>query len=203
MNPVRSIRIVACLVTLALSWKVLTGAQNPKLVPPLPDNVQWSSDHQLHAYFVDRFLESEGNGISRVYQPPMTLRESMRLRITSRDVYKLDGFDLIGIGKHPAPVAFLGRNRHTVSLGRQTRPLTTFEERAISELTAGEDVAVQSDPTGRAIVGALRAKEDCLRCHGGKTGDVLGALSYRLTPAETLKPATLKGSGSSRIGNTE
>jgi len=155
-----------------------------KRLRPLLANVQWSSDYDLHAYFVDRFLESEGNGISRVYQPPMSIRESMRLRITSRETYSLDSFDLIGVGKHPDPVAFLGRHHESVAMLRQTRPLTSFESRAVAELIAGEDVAVEANQAGRFVVGALRAKEDCLKCHGGKTGDVLGALSYRLTPAE-------------------
>jgi hypothetical protein len=161
-----------------------TGLLNrlrPRLV-----NVQWSSDHDLHAFYVDRFLESEGNGITRVVQIPMAIQESMRLRITSRDTYKLDSLDLIGVGKHPDPVAFLGRSHRTVWTQRETRPLSAFEKRAIAELTAGEDVAVESDYNGRLVVGALRAQEDCLKCHGAKTGDVLGALVYRLTPAAAL-----------------
>src|SRR5262245_3616853 len=186
MNPLRTIRVVVCLLVLTLSWNVLTGAQKTVTTGPQ----LWSSDFALHAYFVDRFLESPGNGIGRVYQPPMALTDSMRLRITSRETYKLDSFDLVGVGKHPEPVAFLGRTHQRVAMLRQTRTLTPFETRALAELASGEDVAVQKDETGgRAIVGALRAKEDCLRCHGGKTGDVLGALSYRLTLEEPLSAA--------------
>jgi hypothetical protein len=166
--------------TLQTATEVLTRLR------PLLTNVQWSAAYDLHAYFVDRFLESEGNGLSRVFQEPMALRDSMRLRITSRNTYKLDSLDLIGVGKHPDPVAFLGRGHRTTLIQRLTRPLTPFEERAIAELKAGEDVAVETDHTGRVVVGALRAQEDCLKCHGGKTGDVLGALSYRLTPAGPL-----------------
>jgi hypothetical protein len=165
---------------------VYTTTEVLKRLRPQFANVQWSSDYDLHAYFVDRFLESPGNGISRVYQAPMSIRDSMRLRITSRDTYRLESFDLIGVGKHPDPVAFLGRRHQTVSLNRQTRALTAFEERAVAELKAGEDVAVEANETGRFVVGALRAQEDCLKCHGGKTGDVLGALSYRLTSAEPM-----------------
>jgi len=166
-----------------------TSSELLKRLRPQLANVQWSSDYDLHTYFVDRFLESEGNGISRVYQDPMSLRDSMRLRITSRDTYKIEGFDLIGVGKHPDPVAFLGRRHQTVVLNRQTRALTAFEQRAVAELKAGEDVAVETNETGRFVVGALRAQEDCLKCHGGKTGDVLGALSYRLISAKPVNSA--------------
>jgi hypothetical protein len=160
-----------------------TGTAFLKRVRPRLANVQWSSDYDLHAYFVDRFLESPGNGISRVMQDPMALQDSMRLRITSRDTYELESLDLIGIGKHPAPVGFLGRRHQTVSMNRETRALTAFEEKAVAELKAGEDVASETGRTGRVVVGALRAREDCLKCHGGNPGDVLGALSYRLIPA--------------------
>ena len=91
-----------------------------KSLRPLLSKVQWSSDYDLHAYYVDRFLASEGNGIGRVVQWPMSIRESMRLRITSGDTYRLESFDLIGIGKHPNPVAFLGRYHQTVATLRQT-----------------------------------------------------------------------------------
>jgi len=174
----------------------LTGAETLytttellKRLRPQLANVQWSSDYDLHTYFVDRFLESPGNGISRVYQDPMSLRDSMRLRITSRDTYKIESFDLIGVGKHLDPVAFLGRRHQTVVLNRETRPLTAFEQRAVAELKAGEDVAVENNETGHFVVGALRAQEDCLKCHGGKTGDVLGALSYRLISAQPVNSA--------------
>jgi hypothetical protein len=157
-----------------------------KRLRPMLSNVQWSSDYDLHVYYVDRFLASEGNGISRVIQLPMSIRESMRLRITSRDTYRLESLDLIGIGKHPNPVAFLGRYHQTVATLRQTRPLTTFEKEAVAELSAGEDVAIRAGESERLVVGALRAQKDCLMCHGAKIGDLLGALSYRLTPAQPL-----------------
>jgi hypothetical protein len=157
-----------------------------KRLRPLLSNVQWSSDYDLHAYYVDRFLASEGNGISRVLQWPMSIRESMRLRTTSRDTYRLESFDLIGIGKHPNPVAFLGRDHQTVATLRQTRPLTAFEKKAVAELSAGEDVAIWTGKSERVVVGALRAQKDCLTCHGAKMGDLLGALSYRLTPAQPV-----------------
>ncbi len=60
----------------------------------------------------------------------------------------------------------------------------------MAELESGEDVAVEVAGTARFVVGALRAQEECLRCHGGRTGDVLGALSYRLSRGEPVNSVT-------------
>ena len=169
MNPVRYFRRIACslLVTLSLA--------------ALPTDVQWTSDYAMHTYFNGRFLESPGNGVGRMIQDPMRVHDSMRLRITN-NTYKLASVELVGVVMHQTPVAFT-RASHGMGSYLQPRPLTVFEERALVELTAGETVAVDADKTGRYVVGALRAKQSCLQCHKSyKAGDLLGALSYRLTP---------------------
>jgi len=170
MNPVRYFGRIACslLVTLSLA--------------ALPTDVQWTSDYAMHTYFNGRFLESPGNGVGRMIQDPMRVYDSMRLRITSNNTYKLESVELVGVVMHQTPVAFT-RASHGMGSYLQPRPLTVFEERALVELTAGETVAVDADKTGRYVVGALRAKQSCLQCHKSyKAGDLLGALSYRLTP---------------------
>jgi hypothetical protein len=145
-------------------------------------DTSWSSDYAMHAYFNNRFLESKGNGISRIYADPMQVHDSMRLRITSGDTYRLEAVELIGVAMHEKPVAF-SRTPHS-ALKSLPRSLTAFEQRALTELSAGETVSVYVGNPERFVVGALRAQRGCLQCHGGhKTGDLLGALSYRLTPA--------------------
>ena len=169
MNPVRYFRRIACSLMVTLSLAALAA------------DVQWTSDYAMHTYFNGRFLESPGNGVGRMIQDPMRVYDSMRLRITSNNTYKLESVELVGVVMHQTPVAFT-RASHGISSYLQPRPLTLFEERALVELTAGETVAVDADKTGRYVVGALRAKQSCLQCHKSyKVGDLLGALSYRLT----------------------
>ena len=184
MNPVKYFRKVAFPLMVTLSGAVLITAQN---VRPSTTGVQWSSDYAMHTYFNDRFLESPGNGVGRMVADPMRVHDSMRLRITSNDAYNLEAVELVGVVMHDKPVAFT-RTVHCVGARfLAARPLTAFEERALVELTAGETVAVDANKTGRYVVGALRAKQDCLQCHKSyKTGDLLGALSYRLTPVNLV-----------------
>lgn len=154
---------------------------------PALANIEWNSDYALHDYFTNRFLESRGNGPNRMIDDPMQLHDSMRLRITSvpSETLKLEAVNLIGVAMHERPEAFMVSNHR--SLGLQIRSPTSFEERALLELSSGESVAAHTDDTGRLVVGALRAKAECVQCHRAyKTGDLLGALSYRLIPATRL-----------------
>ena len=67
----------------------------------------------------------------------------------------------------------------------KSRSLTAFEERALTEFRKGRDIAVDATKDGpEACAGAIRAKSTCLDCHdGAKTGDLLGAFSYRFSRA--------------------
>jgi hypothetical protein len=105
-------------------------------------------------------------------------------RITMR--YALNSVELIGIARHATPVAFVV-NRHGASTTTRERALADFERTALRD---GQEVVAGTSRNERFVVGAVRATEEgCLRCHAGtKSGDLLGALSYRLTrTADTTK----------------
>jgi hypothetical protein len=59
-----------------------------------------------------------------------------------------------------------------------TRPLDEFEAEGLKELRRGEDLFVRDAPSGRRMLGAVRSAKQCVACHGGQRGDLLGAFSY-------------------------
>jgi len=60
-----------------------------------------------------------------------------------------------------------------------TRPLDMFEVAGAKELMEGKDVYIRSKDNVVRMLGALRATEQCLKCHHEtKSGDLLGAFSY-------------------------
>jgi hypothetical protein len=61
-----------------------------------------------------------------------------------------------------------------------TRPLTKFEETGMHRLQAGEDLFVRESPNGIRMLGAVRSVSQCIKCHDGERGDLLGAFSYFL-----------------------
>jgi hypothetical protein len=62
------------------------------------------------------------------------------------------------------------------------RPLNTFEQSALPELTTNEDIIVDLRPDRIQMLGAIRAGKKCLDCHTGQRGDLLGAFSYEIAP---------------------
>ena len=63
---------------------------------------------------------------------------------------------------------------------KATRPLTELEIKGLEQLRAGEDLHVQAQLNTIRMVGALRARKQCIECHQVERGEVLGAFSYEL-----------------------
>lgn len=90
--------------------------------------------------------------------------------------------DLVGLVVHEKPVVYLTTNLPQMGEVRdaRTRPLDEFEQDALNELQKGEDLHFRgSDDRGR-MMGAMRAVRQCIVCHEGSRGDLLGAISYTL-----------------------
>ena len=90
--------------------------------------------------------------------------------------------ELVGLLLVPDPRVYV-----SVDLPRMDRVADTptrhpdgFESPALARLRAGDEL-VHDGPAGR-LLGAVRAARQCLDCHGGQPGDLLGAFSYHLRP---------------------
>jgi hypothetical protein len=64
--------------------------------------------------------------------------------------------------------------------GQPTRPLDRFERYGLDALGQGEDMFVSKSDEGVRMLGAVRSTKQCIACHGGDRGDLLGAFSYAL-----------------------
>jgi hypothetical protein len=47
-------------------------------------------------------------------------------------------------------------------------------------LRQGEDLFISRDGGGLRMLGAVYSLKQCVACHGGERGDLLGAFSYTL-----------------------
>jgi hypothetical protein len=59
-----------------------------------------------------------------------------------------------------------------------SRKPRAFEASAVTRLRNGEDLVTHQNSSQLFVVGSLRAGEQCLDCHQGRRGDLLGAFSY-------------------------
>jgi hypothetical protein len=97
--------------------------------------------------------------------------------------WRLNRLDLVGILKEDEPVVYL-----TPSFPRMeevqtspTRPLDPFETESLAALLRGEDLVARESAQQLRLFGSLRATKQCLSCHHGQRGDLLGAFSYQLS----------------------
>jgi len=157
------------------------SAQDLKPVQAPPPQI-WESREELHDDYVRRFESAAGFGMSRMLRPPMLDRSGTL--DTGGGRYAIEAIELVGHLQTDAPAAYVPV-AHDASLKAvfDRRALTPFETKALATLRAGNQlVSTDDDGSGTlAVVGALRAKESCLKCHGSRqAGDLLGAFTYRL-----------------------
>jgi hypothetical protein len=98
----------------------------------------------------------------------------------SEKPWRIARLDLIGLQVHDDPVVYDSANLPKMDelRGAKTRPLDAFESESLAALKKGEDFFVRGTNEKARMVGAIRATKQCLECHGGSRGDLLGAFSY-------------------------
>ncbi|HEX5270271.1 MAG TPA: hypothetical protein VFW33_07290 [Gemmataceae bacterium] len=99
--------------------------------------------------------------------------------------WRVGRLELVSLLKFDDPAVYVSDNLPALNELRDaaaTRPLDPFESEALAGLRRGEDLMVQERPDRMRMLGSVRAVRQCLRCHHGERGDLLGAFSYRLTP---------------------
>jgi hypothetical protein len=62
------------------------------------------------------------------------------------------------------------------------RALNQFEAGALPQLETAKDLVIEQQPKRIEMLGAVRAATNCLACHEGQRGELLGAFSYEITP---------------------
>lgn len=97
--------------------------------------------------------------------------------------------ELVGLLLHSEPVVYVSSRRPVMQELRDgpTRPLDAFEMKALASIRSGNDLVPASAGDGLRMVGAIRSARQCVECHGGQRGDLLGAFSYMLRRGEAKR----------------
>jgi hypothetical protein len=92
--------------------------------------------------------------------------------------------ELVGLLMHASPVVYESAKLPRMEELKEapTRALDAFESRALSALRDGADLHLDDTRASLRFLGAIRSTRQCLECHGGARGDLLGAFSYHLRP---------------------
>jgi hypothetical protein len=96
--------------------------------------------------------------------------------------WKVRTLELLGLLLEDEPVVYMSDHLPAMDelRGAPTRPLDKFETIGLTEVQRGEDLFISRDGAGLRMLGAIRSVKQCVACHGGKRGDLLGAFSYAL-----------------------
>jgi hypothetical protein len=96
--------------------------------------------------------------------------------------WEVQRLELVGLLLHKQPVAYVTEHLPRMEeLGAAaTRTLDPFETSALEKLRHGEDLLYTEVSGGMRMLGAIRSVKQCVKCHGGERGDLLGAFSYTL-----------------------
>lgn len=113
--------------------------------------------------------------------------------------WQIDSVQLVGVLKHKKPVVYVLENLPDMEeiKNAPTRSLSQWESTALDSLYGGNDLEVNRESSQIMALGAIRANTECLQCHEGRRGDMLGAFNYRISsvryagsPVETLSQLT-------------
>ena len=95
----------------------------------------------------------------------------------------------VGLLAHPEPVVYVSERLPAMADLRSapTRPLDEFEADALAAVRRGEDGHAARRGDEVRFVGAVRSARQCVGCHGGERGGLLGAFSYTLEPVAGMR----------------
>lgn len=110
----------------------------------------------------------------------------------NKKVWEAKSVELVGLLNHEHPVVYIAEtlaDMHRTQAAK-TRELDDFEAAGLVALQNGQDLFARSRDGVIRLMGSVRARNgcangECLACHvEKKEGDLLGAFSYTLRPAE-------------------
>jgi hypothetical protein len=100
----------------------------------------------------------------------------------SKNRWKVQSLELVSLLLHDEPEVYV--SDHLPRMDRlhrvSTRPPDRFERFGLDALRQGEDIFISQVEEGVRMLGGVRSVSQCLACHGGERGDLLGAFSYTL-----------------------
>lgn len=110
------------------------------------------------------------------------LKHGMSKMPKADSTWSVAHLELVGLVVHEKPVVYVTANLPQMEEVQHVpnRPIDTFEQDGLDALRNGEDLYYRGNETQARMMGSIRATKQCLACHGGSRGDLLGAFSYGL-----------------------
>lgn len=137
---------------------------------------------ELHLKSILDFANPRGFGLVEDRKKVAGFQPHQFRAVPQAKQWKVQSVELVSLLMHAGPVVYVSAELPRMDkLGKvPTRPLNTFEAMGLESLQHGEELFVRQTDDGLRMMGALRSITQCVNCHGGERGDLLGAFSYNL-----------------------
>lgn len=217
-TPSRRVRPALCGIALLAVVIVATAGLPPeeqKSAKPAPPPAQKPPAEPLpqalvdfHAAHIHEFETTPGLGFARMirmpFSTPVTLA-GVEYRSSKPDLIALETKPVAYRSVAGEMIGLRNLTNRTARASLPVRPITAEENSAIAELREGAHLVRQeatikarttngiADVAALRVVGALRAKATCARCHECPEGTLLGAFSYTLMPVGAVPSADERG----------
>jgi hypothetical protein len=162
----------------APAWSFVAGVEGP---PPPNEDVIRASFLEMHDLGVADFVYPRGFGLIKDRSRVIGFQSHQFSQLPDPgERWSLQRLDLIGLVVHDDPVAYVSDSLPRMDELREgrKRPLDAFETNGLAALRKGEELYVRDTAVGLRVLGAVRSARQCIACHGGERGDLLGAFSY-------------------------
>lgn len=137
----------------------------------------------LHAKSLLDFVYPDGFG----YAPTRRFVAGFRPHRFSKvpepvEKWEVRRLELVGLLLNPTPRVYVSDNLPRMEEVKRlpTREPNGSEADGLKAIRGGEDLHSRGDDRAARMVGAIRSVNQCVACHGGQRGDLLGAFSYHL-----------------------
>ena len=153
---------------------------SPKAFIQGKNSLKWNSFAEMNAYYENEFVNAQGFGISR-----MPKLEAFKEFEVAGNSYRVSRVQLVGIVDRDKPAVYQTHAwfRKEMLKTAEHRAPTADENAALGLLAKGREWVSLSGHEG-VLLGALRAKASCVKCHeNSKPEQLLGALRYELRPS--------------------
>jgi hypothetical protein len=139
----------------------------------------------LHFAGVRDFVNAKGFGYVKDRKYVAGFRPHQFSKAPPVEKYRIKRLELVSLLMHHGAVVYVSKELPRMKELKKaaTRSLTDFEIAGLSALQRGNDMFIREFGGAVHVVGALRSVSQCVECHGGDRGDLLGAFSYSLENA--------------------
>jgi hypothetical protein len=139
----------------------------------------------LHSESTLDFVNPEGFGYVKDRRHVVGFQPHYFSKVPESAPWQLQTLELVGLVVHERPMAYVSDQLPRMDKLKKapTRPLDVFEEMGLAALKQGEELFVRDVGSVRRMLGAIRSARQCVGCHGGERGDLLGAFAYTLKRA--------------------